>query len=1083
MLRKLLSTIACVLFVSASAFAQGTLMGTVTDAQSGEPLPGVNVLIEEMQRGTATGPDGEFTINGIPYGNYTLVATFIGYQRYNTQITIDSEEQTSNISLQPDVIGLEDVVVTAQGIQREKRALGYSVSSVESKDLENKGQADVTRALKGKVPGVNITQTSGVSGTATDFVIRGYTTLTGSNQPLFIVDGVRFNTSTNSGQESFTDGGSLSTSSRFLDLDPNNIESVSVLKGLSATTVYGEQGRNGVVLITTKNGSFSEDREPGFEVTLDQSFYANTIASLPDYQDNYGGGFHQNFGYFFSNWGPRFDSDQLPTTPNFLGFDDDGFAQFPHPYSQFSSPDLIAAFPQFQGQPFSYRPYDNVGPFFNTGVVGNTSLNISGGTQDVNLNLSVGLSDEEGFTPGNNLIKNNVGLGANFKVFEGLTVSTTANVALTDMETPPIGSSFGSSASTSGGGSIFGDVFYTPRSVDLNGLPFQNPVTGGSVYYRSGNDIENPRWVVENIKRTDNVDRLFGKAEANYQVLPELSVSYKLGLDTYSENQSYRLNQGGVNNPSLQQGYYHTRNIQQTIWDHNFYLTYKKDLNDQFSLDGLVGAQFVLDKFEADGIGSQNQIIFDLFEHGNFTSPSATNALNGAEFQFRSREETAGVFLDATLGYEDWIYLNLSGRNDWFSTLEPDNRSIFYPSASVSFIPTEVFDFGGNALNYLKVRAGVGTSAGAPNPYNTRSTLASSARRFVNFGGTVITTNAISDELGNRDLKPELHTEYELGIESKLWNNRIGLDVTVYTRITTDLITSADLDPSTGFEFTSVNIGELQNRGLEIALNGSPITGDFQWNTRFNFYAYESEVTDLSEDLTEIAVAGFTNLGNFAIEGEPLNIMQGTRIARDEQGRRLVDENGDYIQDGQIGIIGDPNPDWSLSGINTFNYKNFSLTAQVDYTQGGDVYSTFIGTLLARGISTDTDFDRQVPVILPGFKENGEPNDVQISATQAYFTNIGFGPDEVSVFDATNIRLSELSLSYNLPVSILSKTPLKQVSLTLSGFNLWYFAFNVPKGTNFDPNVSGTGADNGLGFDFLAGPSARRYGGSLRVKF
>ena len=1086
MLRKLLLTGIFLLSFCLYAFAQsGTITGTITDAETGEPVISANIFIPSIERGAATDVDGEFTIDNVQTGTYTLRITYVGYKQASRDVEVGSGTTTVNIELEQALIGLDDVVVTAQGIEREKRALGYAVSTVDNEAIENKGQSDITRTLRGKIPGVNITQTSGVSGTATDFVIRGYSTISGTNQPLFIVDGVQFDISTNSGSN-FQDGGALSSSSRFLDIDPNNIKNVNVLKGLSATTIYGEKGRNGVVLIQTKSGSFDEDREPGFEVSINQSVFANQIASVPDYQDEYGGGFHQNFGFFFSNWGPSFDRD-LSDNSLFIREGENGRNIIQHPYSQFSSEELIAAFPQFQPggeqHEYAYRPYDNVEEFFRTGLVNNTSLNISGGTQDVNLNLNIGRSNEEGFTPGNEVIKNNVGLGANFRAFDRLTVKSTANLSLTDQSTPPIATSFGSSASGGGGGSVFGDVFYTPRSTDLNGLPFTNPVDGGSVYYRSGNDIQNPLWTVENSGSTDNVNRLFGKIEAIYELSEGLNASYKVGLDTYSENQSFFLNQGGVTNPDLATGYYNTTNIQNTIWDHSMFLNYSRDINESISLDGLVGGQFVLEKFERDGIGSQNQIIFDLFEHGNFRTPSATNFFSGADFGVKSREETAGLFFDATFGYEDYVYLNVSGRNDWFSTVEPENRSVFYPSVSISFIPTDAFDFGGDALNYLKIRAGVGTSAGAPGPYNTRSTLASNPRGFLDASGNVITTNAISNRLGNRELQPELLTEFELGIEARFLDNRVGIDLTVYDKVTEDLITDANLDPATGFTVTNVNIGEVQNRGLELALNTTPIRGAFQWNSNFNFFTYESIVNELGQDLDQIAVSGFTNLGNFAIEGKPLNIMQGSLVERNDAGNRVVNGAGEYITADEIGIIGNPNPEFTLSNINTFNFKNFSLTAQVDYQQGGDIYSTTIASLLARGISSDTGFDRQVPLILPGDKQNGEPNDIQISATQAYFGNIGFGPDENYVYDATNFRLSELSLSYNLPVSILSKTPLQQVSLTLSGFNLYYFTPFIPEGTNLDPNVAGFGADNGLGFDLLAGPSARRFGGTVSVRF
>jgi len=1089
MFRKLQLSLLALFLLPLGVFAQGvSISGVVTDANNGDPLPGTNVIIVELQKGAATNIDGEYTINDVPSGTYTLRANFVGYQRFQTTIEVGNSDIVLDIELALDVVGLEDVVVTAQGIQREKRALGYAVSTVNSEDVAGEGDSDITRALKGSVPGVNITQTSGVSGTATDIIIRGYNTLTGSNRPLFIVDGVQFNANTNA-TSNFADGGALQTSSRFLDIDPNNIESISVLKGLSATTIYGEQGRNGVVLITTKNGSFTEESEPGFDITFDQSLFSNQIASAPDYQDTYGGGFHQNFGFFFSNWGPAFDRD-LSDNSLFIRREN-GVNILEHPYSQFSNPDLIAAFPQFQPggeqHEYEYRAYADPTDFFRDGTVSQTSLNISGGTQDVNLNLNVGYTDDEGFTPNNNLQKTNVGLGANVRLNEKLSVSATSNIALTDMKTPPIAPSFGSSAGGGSTGSIFGDIFYTPRSVDLLGLPFQNPVTGGSVYYRSGNDIENPRWVSENIFSTDEVDRFFGKVEANYEIIDNLNIVYKLGLDSFSEDQTFGMNRGGVNNPSLTGGYFQTVDITNTIWDNNLQLSYNKQLNEEFSFDVLTGGQIVIDKFQRDGIGSQNQIIFDLFEHGNFTDPSAQNFFSGADFGFQQRTTTAGLFFQTQVGYNDYLYLTLSGRNDWFSTVEEDNRSIFYPSASISFIPTDVWEFNDSFLNYLKIRAGVGTSAGAPSPYGTRNVLGVNSRGFIDPSGAVITTNAVSNQLGNLDLEPELQTEFEVGIESRLINNRVGLDVSYYFRTTEDLITNANIDPSTGFTGTLVNIGEVENQGLEIALNATPFSGDVTWNSRLNFFTFATEVTDLGNNLEEIALSGFTTLGNFAIEGEPLNIIQGSQIARTDDGRRIVDSNGEFLSTGEIGIIGNPVPEYTLSSINTVQYKNFSLNFQVDYQQGGDVYSTYIGTLLARGITTDTDFDRQVPVILPGVKADGNggfvENDIQISSTQAYFSNIGFGPDEVSVFDATHLRLSELSLSYNLPVTLIQNTPLKQVTLTASGFNLWYFAFNAPEGTNWDPNVSSTGADNGLGFDFLAGPSARRIGGSVRIRF
>ncbi|MGE5106216.1 MAG: SusC/RagA family TonB-linked outer membrane protein [Sphingobacteriales bacterium] len=1048
------------------AMAQNTVTGKVTDSKDGTPLSGASITVRGSKTGTKTDAGGNFSIS--VSNNATLVVSMVNYKSQDVKVGTNT---TLDIRMTLQSAELTEVVVTALGIRREKKALGYSVATVNKKDLELRPDGDVGRLLAGKAPGVDILSTSGLSGSGTNIVIRGVSTITGSNvTPLFIVDGVPFDGGTNninSAANGFLYGNQ--TSSRFLDLDPNNIESVNVLKGLSATTLYGDLGRNGVIVVTTKNGSAKKPNKK-LEVTVSQSLFTNTVSNLPDYQNTYGGGFHNAPSLAFSNWGAKF------TDPP---------AQFNHPYNK---PELADAFPQYQGATYDYKPYNSVKNFFRTGTVSNSSINISGFGNGTTFNANYSYLDDQGFTPNNSVTKNTFGMGGSAKLSNNFTLSGTVNYVITDFKTPAIGTSNGSGADA--GVSVFGDLIYTPRSVDLNGWPYQNPLDGSSVYYRAGNDIQNPRWTAVNALTRQKANRTFGNLQVRYDIMKGLNLSYKVGFDNYTELQSLSVNKGGVSGgPSYTGGLYRTVNDANTIWDHTLIANYIKSLGSDWNLNVDAGANLREDAYVQSGLKSTQQLVFGLFDHSNFISHENIAEDGFADLDFSTREKRFGLFAQAVGAFREYLYLTVGGRESWTSTLEKNNRSIFYPSVSASFIPTTAIEGlkASKVINYLKVRVGYSTSARFPSAYNTRTALSIQTNAFVDKSGNAVNINAISDRLANQDLKPELLREAEAGVEAKFINNRLNLDLTFYKRTSKDQILDRQLDQSTGYQVVAVNAGSVYNKGIELALGYNVIKKrDLSWQLDANFTLNRSKVYDLPDDIKQIVISGFSNLGTFAINNQPLGVLQGTYVERDNTkgGQLIVDNLGNYLVSTDIKVIGDPTPKYKLTGISTLTYKSFSFRMQWDYTRGGDFYSTTARALLARGLTKDTDFDRSKGYILPGVKQDGTPNDIVQDATNIYFNSFGFGASDRSIWDATLIRLRELSISYALPDAILKKTPFGAASLTISGQNLWYNAPNFPKYTNFDPETSSFSVGNGArGLERLTAPSSRRIGASLRVSF
>ncbi|MFN8887570.1 MAG: SusC/RagA family TonB-linked outer membrane protein [Cyclobacteriaceae bacterium] len=1063
-----------------SAWAQDRVItGKVSSSEDGSALPGVNVVVKGTTNGTVTDADGKYSIS-VPADGGSLVFSFIGLRTSEVPV---GERTVVDVQLSLDVTQLSEVVVTAQGVEKEQKSLGFAQTTISSAALANKPETDVGRALQGKTPGLQVLNSSGLVGSGSKINIRGLSSLSGDTQPLWVVNGVPINTSTNDiNGGDFRDGQVSPT--RFLDIDQNNIESVSILRGLQATTTYGSQGRNGVILVTTKTGSSGKGMQNKFEGSISQSYFV-TKAVVPEFQNKWANGFDGAYGEFFSNWGSLFNGK--PTGVR-------------HPMFEWAT--LFPQFPEFaQGATTNggYIPTpapNNVSDFFKTGTSSNTSLSLAGKTEFGTINFSYSHLTREGFVKNNDLVRDNFSFGGMAKLTNNLTLNASFNYVKTDVQTPPAGSGTGSNST--GGPSIWANLFYVPRNIDLSRWPFENPVTGGNVYYRNGGDIPNPYWLVKNTRQTNTTNRFFSNTSLSYKVNDWLSVTYRLGYDTYSELSKYWVNKGlaGGISAALQPGAYRTVSGTNTVIDQSLILSFNKSITQDLKFSGILGYNVRKDTYEQSGLESLGQVVYGFLEHRNFTS-SLPRTFRGAQLNYKQSQMWIGSYFDGNLDYKGFLYLNLSGRLDQVSSLLGSNRNLFYPGASVAFIPTVAFpNFGSGFLDFLKIRAAYGTSANFGNVFLVSQRLGINGQAFTNFAGTNVVSSSVSGTLANPELLPETLKEYEGGIEAELFEKRIKLNASAYYRTSENLQLGIALDPSTGYTGTTINAGGISNKGFEVSLTGTPYrTNDWQVDITLNYTKNISRVDALVGSTTSVGLSGFTTEGNFAEVGQPFNVIKGTYVARSPSGQLIVNSAGSYAISSNLGIIGDPNPQWFGSGILSVRWKAISLGAQIDYTAGGQVLSYTVSSLVGRGVGKDLEnFDPSLPLVLPGVNEVTDgsgnvtgytPNTTPLTTAGVFFGNtiIGGGPSDRAIFDATRIRIREISLSYTLPTAMVSKLKLKGVTVSAVANNIWWRAINAPKYTYVDFDRTAFGAGNGAGLDYISGPSAQEYGVNLKISF
>jgi TonB-linked SusC/RagA family outer membrane protein len=1083
-MKKFLLLCFAFVFAAGVALAQDRVVsGRVTSTEDGSSLPGVNVVLKGTTNGTVTDSDGNYKLN-VPASGGSLVFSFIGLQ---TQEAAIGERTTVDITLGLDVTQLTEVVVTAQGIEREQKAIGFAQTTISSQLLANKPETDVGRALQGRTPGLQMLASSGLAGSGAKINIRGSSSITGNTQPLWIVNGVPINTDQNDISSDFQDGKVSPT--RYLDIDPNNIESISVLRGLNATTLYGSQGRNGVIIVTTKTGS---NKGVGkFDGSITQSYFVNE-AVVPQFQNKWANGFDGAYGEFFSNWGPLFNGK--PT-------------QADHPFYPYRN--IFPQFPEFAtskttvlpGQTVAgYIPQaypNNVKDFFRKGSSQTTSMSLSTRTENGSMSFSYSHLDEKGFIKYNDLKRDNFSLGASQKLTSKLSFQGAFNFARTDFATPPAAAGQGSN--TSGAPSVFANVFYTPRNIDLMGWPYENPADHSMTYYRNDNGITNPRWLLENARQTNLTNRFFSSQSLNYKFTDWINVTYRLGFDTYNERQSYWNNKGGGAgfDSHLTPGALRTVSDNSTVLDHTLMASIAKEFNENWSLNGVVGANYRSNKYQQTGLESLGQVVYGFLEHRNYTS-TLPRDWRGAQLNYVRNSAIGGIYGAFDISYKQMLYVNLSARNDWSTNMQRANYSQLYPGASVAFIPTAAFpNMASEVLDFLKIRAAVGSSANFGNPYSTSPTLSLDAQSRVDgsAAGTVVTSR-LSSLLANPNLQPEKLTEYEVGVEANLFENRITLNASYYDKISKNQILYRSLDPSSGYTGTYINAGTITNKGIEAALTVVPVkTENLSWSLTANFTRNRSMVVKLPEGSKELVYAGFSNLGNFAIEGQPLGVIKASYTERSPDGQLIINSAGSYKQADEIGIIANPNPNWLGSVISNLTWKSVTFGMQWDYVSGGQILSYTAATMVGRGVAKDLEnFDPTLPLILPGVLEvtdetgkvtGYKPNNIPLTTAGVFFGNtiIGGAPYDRGIYDATRVRFREVSLAYSLPQSFVSKLKLRSVTIVAQGNNLWFRAINAPKYARADFDRTAFGSGNGSGFDYLGGPSARRYGATLKVNF
>ncbi len=1015
-------------WITSETLAQQTVRGRVT-SESGEPLPGVSVLAKSTTVGTVTDIDGNFTLN-MPESIQVIVFSFIGYRTVEVPL---SGRTVIDIQMEPDITELSEIVVTAFGIEQEKRGLGYAVEDLSEEEITRTKQTNLVSALQGKVSGVQITNSGGAPGMSSRIIIRGITSLNpdADNQPLFVVDGVPIDNSTieSANPTTVSSRTPRGLSNRAADINPNDIESVSILKGAAATALYGVRAANGAVIITTKKG-----QEGKVSIQVKSTVGFEEINRYPDFQEEYGQGFSGAHAptSFWPSWGAPINA--------------------------------VRAF-----EP-GHRYYNNTENTMETGTIYDNYVSVSGGNQNATFFASISDLRQKGVIPASDWARTSAKLSGTIKMNEKLDISTSMIY------------------SNSGGNRVPHDrvlerLMYWANTQDVT--DYINPDGTQRTY---GNT--NPIYDAEFATYEDNVNRIIGNISFNYRPTEWFSIQYRLGTDYYSDERT-EISPGPRGIPGevvlngseglIEETRINSRDINSTL-----NLTFSKDITEKFSTTLRLGHD-VFDRSSNAITATGNQFEIPLF----FSLENVVEQLNAQNIR---EQRLVGVYGDLTLSYDNIIYLNITGRNDWTSTLPKDNRSFFYPSISTGFIFHDFLNLP-EEVTLAKFRASLAEVGKDATPYSTATTY--STVEPVN-GQLGFTRNSV---LGSPDLKPERTTSIELGLETSFLQNRVGFDFTWYKTNSKDQIIPVPVSNATGFTRLITNAGEIENRGIELLLHGTPVrTPDFSWDISLNFTRNRNEVVDIREGIEQIDIdtqfgyAGSTVTVRL-IEGDPYGNIYGTSYSRyypegepedlqylDRDRAIIIDSDGFPMRNGNQLVLGNSQPDWLAGITNTLSYKNLTLSFLIDVRYGIDQFSQFDNFYAAFG-KLDYSSDRNQVVVFDGVLEDGSRNEQQVWLGQGlgpdynnygagFYRNDFRGVSENFVQDASFVKLRNITLGYDLPNAVLSKLPFESVNVSASANNI----ILATPWNGFDPESFSSGAGgNATAFTGLGFPGVRSF--------
>ncbi len=1029
--------------ISSPALAQEkTITGKVTSSSDGLGIPGATVIVKESPTtGTISDVNGDYAIQ-VPQDANVLVFSFVGFE--SNEVAIGTQT-VINVVLQEETKLLEGVIITAIGIREEKKSLGYAAQEVTSDELNRVSQTNMINNLSSKVAGLEVTSTSGSPGASANIVIRGRTSLSGSNSPLFVVDGIPID-------NDYTGSNFIDHSNRAIDLNSDDIESVTVLKGPAASALYGIRAANGAIIITTKRGGGKKTN-----ITFSQSLAFDQVNKLPEKQMKYAQGKLNLLGnpvYFEpgssvnTSWGPLIDT---------LRYDGDADYRWDENGKIVNMSDPAAT---SQG----VEPYDNVEDFFQTGVTSNTHFSLSGGGKIANYYFSVGHLEQTGIIPNSTFSRTSMKITGDAELSDKLKISGSASYTNSGGDRMNRGSNLS--------GVMLGLLRTTPTFDNTNGL--DNPVDNQDAYmFDDGTQrsyypsYDNPYWSVNRNLASDEVNRLMGFTQIDYELLPWLKAVYRIGLDYYFEerkaywdmNSNEYIDLGGFITDDL----YSYRSV-----NSDFLLTAQRKLNDNFDLTAIIGHNYFAERtynYITDGTGF---VLPEFYDMSNVESVIADDDLD--------KYRIVGAFYNIKLAYKNYLYFTTTGRNDWTSTLAKGNNAFFYPSFNLGFIFTEPLNMEKNKyLSYGKLRLSYAEVGNDAPVYSLRDYY--SNVDFVRGQLSYLT----STELGNPDLEPEKTRSWEGGFDLRFFQNRIGLDLTLYRTMSDGQILSVPIAYSTGYSTILANAGKIENKGIELQLRSSPIKKEnFNWDFIINFGSNENTVVELAEGVADIRFesTGLASTSSRAIEGEPFGVIYGTKWMRNSKGDLLIDDEGYPIMDTATGIVGDPNPDWTLGIRNTISYKCFTLSFLVDIRQGGDIFNGTAGVMKSLGVHKETE-NRDEEVVIEGvYLSDGQPNTTAIKLNDDYYSKYPFaGVSEAGIEDGSWVRLREVAVSFRVPDKICKKIRVKSLHLGFSARNLLL----ITDYSGVDPETNLSGVSNSFGRDYFNSPNTKTYAFSLKV--